>query len=42
MDGGFLPVKCTGQHEIVVDAQLVQALVEIALVDEPAGAVDDD
>lgn len=38
----YLPVKGAGEHEIIVDAQLIQSLVEISLVDEPAGAVDDD
>lgn len=29
------PMKCPGQNQIIVDGELVQALMEIALVDEP-------
>ena len=38
----LVPVKCPGQHQVVVDAQLVQPLVKVSLVDEPSGSVDDD
>ncbi len=36
------PVKGSGQDEVVVDAQLVQTVREIFLVDQTAGFVDYD
>ena len=35
-------VEGPGEDEVVVDGELVQAVVEVALVDEAAGFVDDD
>ena len=35
-------MKCTSQHEVVVDAEFVESLGEVSLVDQPAGFVDDD
>jgi hypothetical protein len=34
-------VECPREHEVVVDIQLVQPICEIALVDQPAGFIDD-
>ena len=39
---GVHAVEGPRQHEVVVDRELVQPVVEVALVDEPARAVDDD
>ena len=39
---GVLPMKCTGEHEIVIRADFVQAtLVKRLVVDEAACLVDD-
>ena len=35
-------MKCTGQYQIIVDAELVQPLVEITLIDQSSGSIDDD
>jgi hypothetical protein len=35
------PVKGTGQHQIVVGGEVVQAIVKLAVVDQSAGFVDD-
>lgn len=40
--GGGSPVKCTCEDEVVVYGEFVEAVVEVALVDEAAGFVDDD
>lgn len=36
----FLPVKGTSKHQIVVHAELVQPLMEVSLVDETTGSID--
>lgn len=40
--GEALPVEGAGQDEVVVHGEFVEAFVEVALVDEAAGFVDDD
>lgn len=40
--GADLPVKGTGEDEVVVGRELAQAGLELALVDQPAGLVDND
>lgn len=35
-------MKCPCQDEIIVDAELIQPFREVALVDQPAGFVNDD
>lgn len=44
LDGGIVnkPVKCPCEDEIVVGGELAQAGLELALVDETTGLVDDD
>jgi len=37
-----LPVKGTGEDEVVVGRELAQAGLELALVDQTAGLIDDD
>lgn len=37
-----IPVKCTGQHEVIVCRELAQTGLEVALVDKTSGLVDDD
>jgi len=39
---GVHAVEGPGEDEVVIDGELVQAIVEVALVDKPAGFVDDD
>ena len=38
---GDLPVKGAGKDKVVVYGELVEAVVEVAVVDEAAGFVDD-
>jgi hypothetical protein len=38
--GGLVPVKGTGEGEVVVAGELAHARVEFAVVDEAAGLVD--
>ena len=40
--GVGLPVKSTSEDEIIVCADLVQAVLEVLVVDQAAGLVDDD
>ena len=40
--GGKVPVEGAGKDEVVVYGEFVEAFVEVALVDEAAGFVDDD
>ena len=44
LDGGIVnkPVKCPCEDEIVVGGELAQAGLELALVDQTTGLVDDD
>ena len=44
LDGGLVnkPVKCPREDEIVVGGELSQAGLELALVDQTTGLVDDD
>lgn len=37
-----VPVKCARQDQVVVDGELVETPVEVALIDEPTGSIDDD
>lgn len=37
-----VPVKCAGEDQVVVGGHLQQAGLELALVDQAAGFVDDD
>ena len=41
MKKGEVPMKRPSKHKVIVDIQLVQPLGEVALVDQPAGFVDD-
>ena len=37
-----IPVKCACKDEIVVCANLIEAIVEVLVVDQAAGLIDDD
>jgi hypothetical protein len=39
---GGLPVECSCEDEEIVGADLVQTIVEVLVVDQAAGLVDDD
>ena len=42
LDWIWLPVKCSGQDQVVVHGEFVEAVVEVPLVDETSGFVDYD
>lgn len=37
-----VPVKCTGEDEVVVYGEFIESLVEVAVVDQASRFVDDD
>jgi hypothetical protein len=35
-------MKCACEHEVVIDAELIQSIGKVSLIDEPASLIDDD